>query len=84
MRTTLDIEEDVLAAVKELARQQQRTAGQVLSSLARQALTGGGAAGKHASGVREPRAFYGFESFNANGMVVTNAHIDDLRDREGA
>ena len=26
MRTTLDIEEDILAAVKELARQQQRTA----------------------------------------------------------
>jgi hypothetical protein len=37
MRTTLDIEDDVLAAVKDLARRQQRTAGQVLSSLARQA-----------------------------------------------
>ena len=84
MRTTLDIEEDILAAVKELARQQQRTAGQVLSSLARQALTGGAAVGNRASGVHGPRAFYGFESFNANGMVVANAHIDDLRDREGA
>ena len=84
MRTTLEIEDDILAAVKELARHQQLTAGQVLSSLARHALTGGGAAGKHVSGVREPRAFYGFESFSANGKVVTNEHIDDLRDHEGA
>jgi len=83
MRTTLDIEDDILAAVKELARRQQRTAGQVLSSLARHALTGGAAVGNRASGVREPRAFYGFESFGANGKVVTNEHIDDLRDRDG-
>lgn len=38
MRTTLDIDEDVLAAAKELAAQQKRTAGKVLSGLARQAL----------------------------------------------
>jgi hypothetical protein len=33
--------------------------------------------------VREPKAFYGFESFNANGKVVTNEHIDGLRDSDG-
>ncbi len=82
MRTTLDIEDDVLAAVKELARRQQLTAGEVLSSLARQALTGGATAGP-AGAVQEPKAFYGFESFAANGKVVTNEHIDDLREREG-
>ena len=39
MRTTLDIEEDVLLAAKEIARQKKMTAGRVLSELARQSLT---------------------------------------------
>ena len=39
MRTTLDLDEDVLQAAKELAAAQQKTAGKVLSELARQALT---------------------------------------------
>jgi hypothetical protein len=38
MRTTLDLDEDVLAAVKELAAARGATAGKVLSDLARQAL----------------------------------------------
>lgn len=80
MRTTLDIEDDVLAAVKDLARRQQRTAGEVLSSLARQALTGAYSA-PHA--VRESNSFFGFEPFSSAGTVVTNELIDDIRDREG-
>ena len=40
MRTTLDIEDDVLAAAKELARRQGVSAGQVVSKLLRSALTG--------------------------------------------
>lgn len=39
MRTTLDIDDDILAAAKELARAEGKTAGQVLSDLARRALT---------------------------------------------
>lgn len=38
MRTTLDIDDDVLAAAKELAAMQRKSAGEVLSELARQAL----------------------------------------------
>jgi hypothetical protein len=38
MRTTLDIDEDVLQAAKELAQQQKTTAGRVLSELARKGL----------------------------------------------
>jgi len=38
MRTTLDLDEDVLAAAKALATHQGRTAGQVLSELARKGL----------------------------------------------
>jgi hypothetical protein len=39
MRTTVDLEEDVLLAAKEIARQRGNTVGQVLPDLARQALT---------------------------------------------
>jgi len=39
MRTTLAIDDDVLNAAKELALSQNRTVGEVISSLARQALT---------------------------------------------
>jgi hypothetical protein len=39
MRTTLDIEEDVLLAAKEIARQRGITVGRVLSDLARKSLT---------------------------------------------
>jgi hypothetical protein len=39
MRTTLDIDDDVLQAAKELAASRRRTAGQVLSELARRGLT---------------------------------------------
>lgn len=38
VRTTLDIDIDILRAVKELAEQRGATAGRVLSELARQAL----------------------------------------------
>jgi hypothetical protein len=39
MRTTLDIDDDVLAAAKELAKARKSTAGEVISELAREALT---------------------------------------------
>lgn len=38
MRTTLDIDEDVLQAAKEIAAMQKSTAGKVISELARRAL----------------------------------------------
>ena len=38
MRTTLDIDEDVLQAAKELAAARKSTAGKILSELARTAL----------------------------------------------
>ena len=39
MRTTLDIEDDILLAAKELAREREVSTGKVFSDLARQALT---------------------------------------------
>lgn len=38
MRTTLDIDADILGVVKELAHQQKTSAGKVISNLAREAL----------------------------------------------
>ncbi|HZG40984.1 MAG TPA: CopG family transcriptional regulator [Nodosilinea sp.] len=38
MQTTLDLEDDILSAVEELAQQQGISPGKVLSDLARQAL----------------------------------------------
>jgi Arc/MetJ family transcription regulator len=81
MRTTLDIDDDVLAAAKELSRQQGRSAGAVVSALLRQALTGsaGGARVK-----RPVRAVAGFRPFASRGKAVTNELIHTLRDAEGA
>ena len=39
MRTTLELDDDLLAAAKQLAQQQGETVGQVISQLARKALT---------------------------------------------
>jgi hypothetical protein len=78
MRTTLDIDEDVLAAAKDLAKRSRRTAGQVLSELARQALTL--APGPRVS---EPEVRYGFRPFAPRGAIVTDEMIDRLRDEEG-
>lgn len=39
MRITMTLDDDVLLAVNERARREKRTAGEVLSDLARQALT---------------------------------------------
>ena len=64
MRTTLDIADDVLQAAKELARRQNKTAGEVISDLARAALTAPAPARREA---REPRALYGFRPFARRG-----------------
>ncbi|MCL4818879.1 MAG: antitoxin [Vicinamibacteria bacterium] len=77
MRTTLDIADDVLLAVKERARREKRTVGEVLSDLARQALTGG------ASVAAESKPFYGFSPLPPRGPVVSNELIDRLRDEDG-
>jgi hypothetical protein len=44
MRTTLNLDDDVLRAVKEIARLRGSTAGEVLSALAREALAHAGTA----------------------------------------
>jgi hypothetical protein len=78
VRTTLDIADDVLLAVKERARREKRTIGEVLSDLARRALTSPGGTGTTA----EPRPFYGFAPLPHRGEAVSNELIDRLREDE--
>jgi hypothetical protein len=77
MRTTLDIDDDVLEAAKERARRERKTAGQVVSELLRRALTSPPQSGGHVS---EPTPLYGFQPFAATGRLVTNEQVDQLRD----
>ncbi|HEV8241027.1 MAG TPA: antitoxin [Thermoanaerobaculia bacterium] len=74
MRTLIDIADDVLRAVKERARREKRSAGEVLSDLARQALVRGSAA----SEVAEEESFYGFHPLPRRGPAVSNELIDRL------
>src|SRR5438067_513555 len=78
MRTTLDIDDDVLLAAKERARRENKTAGTVISELARAALN----APPRATVAREPKPFYGFRPFPRRGCVVTNELIDKLREED--
>ena len=81
MRTTMDIDDDLLAAAKEIARREHSSAGQVVSRLLRGALTGAPSTANN----REPVAVAagGFRPFASRGTPVTNEDIDRLRDAEG-
>lgn len=79
MRTTIDIDDEVLAAAKELARRRGTSAGQVVSELLRQALT---APQSGSSAVGESAPNYGFRPFPARGKVVSDEQIEQLRDQE--
>src|SRR5438067_912049 len=82
MRTTLDIADDVLEAAKELGRRQHKTAGQVLSELAREALNRPAAPADLPPAEAEPEEFLGFRPFPNRGGVVTNELVSRLRDEE--
>ena len=82
MRTTLDIEDDVLQAAKELARQEHTTAGQILSRLARQGLNGG----SNVSDSSKKRFVYknGIPVLPyREGEIITSEHIQKIMDEEG-
>lgn len=75
MRTTVNLDDDVLLAVRERARRERRTVGSVLSELTRKALTG-------QLPDRPADAFYGFRPLPTRGPAVSNAAIDRLREDE--
>lgn len=77
MRTTLDIDGDVLQAVKEIARRERRTAGAVLSDLAR-----GGLKESASAATAVADSFFGFEPIAAGGRIVTNELVEQLIDED--
>jgi len=64
MRTTLEIDDDILGAAKELARREKKTAGKVISELARSGIQTH--RGKTIQKIRN-----GFEILPAGDRVVT-------------
>ena len=78
MRTTLDIDDDVLMAAKEIAKATHKTAGQVISELARKSLTA-----IPTDAVEEPKAVYGIRPFPRRGGIVTNDMINKIREEQG-
>lgn len=73
MRTTLTIDDDVLAAAKGLAARQNKTVGEVISALSRQALRPKSASAKLRNGVP-------LLAVRAGGMPVTPELVNQLRD----
>jgi len=78
MRTTLDIEEDVLQAAKELAQREGSTAGRVISNLARRGLSLPSTLPKHKPSLRG-----GVPLLGSRGEVVTLERTRRLMEQEG-
>jgi hypothetical protein len=76
MRTTLDIDDDVLQGARGLAKRERKTIGELLSELARRGL----AAAPQKSVVNEPRALYELRPFPSRGGILTNEMIDRIRE----
>jgi hypothetical protein len=75
MRTTLDLDEDVLQAAKELAAVRGVTAGKVVSDLVRKALTPTGPVPKMRNGVP-------LLPGRPGQQIMTMKLVNELRDEE--
>lgn len=75
MRTTLDIEPDILQAAKEIAAKERSTAGAVISRLARKGLM------PERKG--RGRLRNGIPVLPGTGHVITSEHVRKLMDDEG-
>jgi hypothetical protein len=82
MRTTLDIDEDLLRTAQELARRRGVSAGKVVSGLMREALLAS-ARSPESSGKRGSAPRTGFEPLVEGQNIVTNDQVNDLREAEG-
>lgn len=76
MRTTINLDDDVLLAAKDLARRDATSIGAVVSRLARRGLNGDQGID---SGIAKDE-FYGFCPLPKRGKPVTNELIDRLRE----
>ena len=88
MRTTLDIDEDILNAAKSLAKAGQTTAGRIISDTMRRAIQLGLADPSQAMPTKslamEPQAVYGFVPLTSSGLqIVTSDMVRAIRDDIG-
>jgi hypothetical protein len=79
MRTTLDIDDDVLSAAKDLARADGKTVGEVLSELARKALTTPELPGLAEPGQQSPLSSW--PTFpRRGGAIVTTEMVERIQE----
>jgi hypothetical protein len=69
MRTTLNIDDDVLVAAKQLAKEDNLTVGKIVSNLARQTLTRGVLLQE------EPLYRNGFRLLPRTGQIITSEMV---------
>ena len=79
MRTTLNLDMDVLQAAKERARREGKTMGKFISDALRNAMNSSRAP-QPAHAAEQPRPVYGFRPFPKQGRIVTNELINKLRE----
>ena len=84
MRTTLDLDEDILAAAKSLAKAGQTTAGRIISDTMRRAIQLGLADTSQTMSVKTlamgPQAVYGFVPLTSSGQqIVTSDMVRAIR-----
>lgn len=78
VRTTLDIDEDVLVATKEIAKRQRKSVGKLASELMREAL-------ERRAGRTLPKSSgrHGFRPIPSGPVPVHNELVNRLRDELG-
>ena len=79
MRTTLDIDDDVLEIAKQRAKAERKSAGQVISELARQAL----ATPRERIDFSKVEIVDGIPILPSRGGVVTKELVDKLIEQSG-
>ena len=80
MRTTIDIDNDVLSTAKEIARKEKTTAGKVISDFARRGFYGAEAVVTETSAPY--RAKNGVPVLPPTGTLVSDSTIRRIRDDE--
>ena len=76
MRTTLDLEEDVLFAVKEIARYERISTGSVASRILRLGLNA-------SNGKPKMKRSDDFPVLRPHGDIITLEHVQKIMDEEG-
>lgn len=77
MRTTLEIDDDVLGAAKELAAREKTTAGKIISELARKGIHA------HSAKARRTAVRNGFELIPADGRIITPELVQKILEESG-